>query len=223
MTRHPPTTMALCLILAGVALAAAAPQHTPLFRPEALGQLEPPDRDEWQRPDRIMDVLGVGDGSVVADLGAGNGYFTIRLAKRVGPNGTVFAEDIQRQMIEAITRRVDKIGLKNVRTVLGTANDPRLPKPVDAVLIVGAYPEMQQPIVLLRNVAKSLKPTGLIGIVDFKKDGGGPGPPMEDRPDPEVVIGQARAAGLVLRSRETFLRYQYMLVFEQPRRLSASD
>jgi ubiquinone/menaquinone biosynthesis C-methylase UbiE len=218
MTRYPATTMALCLILAGVALAAAAPQHTRLFRPEDLGQLEPPDRDEWQRPDRIMDVLGVGDGSVVADLGAGNGYFTIRLAKRVGPNGTVFAEDIQRQMIEAITRRVDKIGLKNVITVRGTATDPRLPKPVDAVLIVGAYPEMAQPIVLLRNVAKSLKPKGLIGIVDFKKDGGGPGPPMEDRPDPEVVIGHARAAGLVLRSRETFLRYQYMLVFERPRR-----
>jgi predicted methyltransferase len=218
MKRHPRSTAALCLILAGVALAAAAPQHTRLFRPEDLGQLEPPDRDEWQRPDRIMDALGVGDGSVVADLGAGSGWFTIRLAKRVGPNGTVFAEDIQHQMIGAITRRVEKIGLKNVRTVLGTPNDPRLPKPVDAVLIVDTYHEMEQPIVLLRNVANSMKPTGLIGIVDFKKDGGGPGPAMEERVDPEVVIGHARAAGLVLRSRETFLKYQYMLVFERPRR-----
>jgi ubiquinone/menaquinone biosynthesis C-methylase UbiE len=206
----------LWLILASVTL--AAQQHTRLFRPEDLGQLEPPDRDEWQRPDRIMDALGVGDGSVVADLGAGNGYFTIRLAKRVGPNGIVFAEDVQRQMIEAITRRVDKIGLKNVITVRGTTTNPRLPKPVDAVLIVGAFHEMEQPMVLLGNVAKSLKPTGLVGIVDFKKDGGGPGPVMEERPDPEVVIGHARAAGLVLRSRETFLRYQYMLVFEHPRR-----
>lgn len=216
MTRHPATTAALWLILASVML--AAQQHTRLFRPEDLGQLEPPDRDEWQRPDRIMDALGVGDGSVVADLGAGNGYFTIRLAKRVGPNGIVFAEDVQRQMIEAITRRVDKIGLKNVITVRGTTTNPRLPKPVDAVLIVGAFHEMEQPMVLLGNVAKSLKPTGLVGIVDFKKDGGGPGPVMEERPDPEVVIGHARAAGLVLRSRETFLRYQYMLVFEHPRR-----
>jgi len=165
-----------------------------------------------------MDALGVADGSVVADLGAGNGYFTIRLAKRVGPNGIVFAEDVQRQMIEAITRRVDKIGLKNVITVRGTVTNPRLPKPVDAVLIVGAFHEMDQPIVLLGNVAKSLKPTGLVGIVDFKKTGGGPGPAMEERPDPEVVIARARAAGLVLRSRETFLRYQYMLVFERPPR-----
>ncbi len=216
MTRHPVTMVALCLILAGVTL--AAQQHTRLFRPEDLGQLEPPDRDEWQRPDRIMDALGVGDGSVVADLGAGNGYFTIRLATRVGRNGTVFAEDVQHQMIGAITRRVEKIGLKNVKTVLGVSTDPRLPKPVDAVLIVGAFHEMDQPIVLLGNVAKKLKPTGLVGIVDFKKDGGGPGPAMEDRPDPEVVIGHARAAGLVLRSRETFLRYKYMLVFEHPRR-----
>ena len=94
-------------------------------------------------------------------------------------------------MIEAITRRVEKIGLKNVTTVLGTPTDARLPKPVDAVLIVDAYHEMEQPIVLLRNVAKSLKPNGRIGIVDFKKDGGGPGPAMEERVDPEVVIGDA--------------------------------
>jgi len=218
MTRHPATTAALLLILAGLTLAAAAPQqHTRLFRPEDLGQLEPPDRDEWQRPDRIMDALGVGDGSVVADLGAGSGYFTIRLAIRVGRNGTVFAEDVQHQMIGAITRRVEKIGLTQVTTVLGTQSDSRIPKPVDAVLIVDTYREMEQPIVLLRNLAGKLKPNGLIGIVDFKKDGGGPGPAIEERVDPEVIIGHARAAGLALRSRETFLKYQYMLVFEHPR------
>jgi ubiquinone/menaquinone biosynthesis C-methylase UbiE len=164
-----------------------------------------------------MDALGVGDGSVVADLGAGSGYFTIRLAIRVGRNGTVFAEDVQHQMIGAITRRVEKIGLTQVTTVLGTQSDSRIPKPVDAVLIVDTYREMEQPVVLLRNLAGKLKPNGLIGIVDFKKDGGGPGPAIEERVDPEVIIGHARAAGLALRSRETFLKYQYMLVFEHPR------
>jgi ubiquinone/menaquinone biosynthesis C-methylase UbiE len=162
-----------------------------------------------------MDALGVGDGSVVADLGAGSGWFTIRLADRVGPNGRVYAEDIQPQMIDSIRRRVGKIGLKNVTTVLGTPNDPMLPGPVDAVLIVDAYYEIAQPVVLLRNVARSLKPSGRIGIVNFTKEGGGPGPRMEDRVDPERVIRDAQAAGLVLRSRETFLRYQYMLVFEK--------
>jgi ubiquinone/menaquinone biosynthesis C-methylase UbiE len=209
----------LAVIALVVALAQAVPaaQHTRLFRPEDLGELEPPDRDEWQQPDRIMDALGVGDASVVADLGAGSGWFTIQLARRVGPNGHVFAEDIQRPMVLAIKIRVDRIGLKNVTTVLGTSNDPRLPVAVDAVLIVDAYHEMEQPVALLRNVATKLKPTGRIGIVDFKKDGGGPGPAMEERVEPEAVIRDAQAAGLVLRSRENFLKYQYMLVFEKPR------
>jgi ubiquinone/menaquinone biosynthesis C-methylase UbiE len=209
----------LILILAAVALAQTAPaaQHTRLFRPEDLGQLEQPDRDEWQRPDKIMDALGVGEGSVVADLGAGSGWFTIRLAGRVGPNGAVYAEDIQHQMIDAIKRRVAKIGLKNVTYVLGTPSDPGLPSPVDAVLIVDTYHEMEQPVVLLRKVAASLKPAGRIGIVDFTKDGGGPGPAMEDRVDPERVVRDAQAAGLALRSREAFLKYQYMLVFEKQR------
>lgn len=208
------------LVAAALAVASAVPaaQHTRLFRPEDLAELEPPDRDEWQRPDKIMDALGVGEASVVVDLGAGSGWFTIHLADRVGPNGFVFAEDVQRQMIQAIKVRVDRLGLKNVTTVLGTATDPGFPVPVDAVLIVDAFHEMEQPVVLLRNVALKLKPTGRIGIINFTKDGGGPGPPMEDRVDPEEVIRDAQAAGLVLRSRETFLKYQYMLVFEKPRK-----
>jgi hypothetical protein len=101
--------------------------------------------------------------------------------------------------------------------VLGTANDPRLPVAVDAVLIVDAYHEMEQPVLLLRNVARHLKATGRVGIVQATKEGGGPGPAMEERVDPEVIIRDAKAAGLVLRSRENFLKYQYMLVFEKPR------
>lgn len=212
--------LALGVMLAAAATTAVFPtaQHTRLFRPEDLGELEGPDRDEWQSPDRIMDALGVGEGVVVADLGAGSGWFTIRLAGRVGPNGLVYAEDIQSQMIDSIDRRVKRLGLTNVRTVLGRPNDPRLPPAsVDAVLIVDSYHEMAQPVALLKNVARSLKPNGRIGIVNFTKDGGGPGPAVEDRVDPERVIADARAAGLALRSRETFLKYHYMLVFETPR------
>jgi ubiquinone/menaquinone biosynthesis C-methylase UbiE len=218
MTRTRRALLAVLALGGLLAAAEAAAQHTPLFRPEDLGELEAPDRDEWQRPDKIMDALGVGEASVVADLGAGSGWFTIRLANRVGPNGKVFAEDIQRPMIQAIKARVERMGLKDrVTTVLGTAEDARLPQPVDAVLIVDAFHEMESPVLLLRNVAKSLKPKGRIGIVQHTKDGGGPGPAMDERVDPEVVIRAAQAAGLVLRSRETFLKYQYMLVFEHPR------
>jgi ubiquinone/menaquinone biosynthesis C-methylase UbiE len=202
------------LIVVAVAAAPLAAQHARLFPPQDLGLLEGPDRDAYQRPDQIMDALLIGDGSTVADLGAGGGWFTVRLARRVGPKGIVYAEDIQPQMIQAIERRVDREGLKNVRTVLGTPTDPKLPEgSLDALLIVDAYHEMEQPVTLLRNVAKSLKPSGVIGIVNYKKDGGGPGPAMEERVDPEKVIRDAGAAGLELRKRENFLRYQYLLTF----------
>jgi ubiquinone/menaquinone biosynthesis C-methylase UbiE len=197
--------------------AVVSAQHARLFPPEYLGQLEGPDRDAWQRPDQIMDALQIGENSVVADLGAGGGWFTVRLAHRVGPNGRVYAEDIQPQMIESIQRRRDREGLLNVETVLGTAVDPKLPAgSLDAVLIVDAYHEMEQPVALLKNVAKALKPGGTIGIVNFKKDGGGPGPDMDERVDAEKVVDDARAAGLELRKRENFLRYQYLLTFGLP-------
>ena len=159
-----------------------------------------------------MDALLIGEDSVVADLGAGGGWFTIRLARRA-VNGRVYAEDIQREMIEAMNRRVEREGLKNVRFILGTATDPALPEPVDAVLLVDTYNEIEAPVALLRNVAKSLKPNGRLGIVDYTKVGGGPGPAMEERVDPERVIRDAQAAGLRLHSRPNFLRYQYLLIF----------
>ena len=160
-----------------------------------------------------MDRLLIAEGSTVADLGAGGGWFTMRLANRVGPNGTVYAEDVQPQMIDAITRRTARAGLRNVKTVLGTASDPRLPAPVDAALFNDSYHEVEHPVVILGNVASALKPNGRIGIVEFRKDGLGPGPPMEERVDPEQVIRDAGAAGLRLVSRENFPRYLYLLVF----------
>jgi ubiquinone/menaquinone biosynthesis C-methylase UbiE len=204
------TAMLVVFAAAGPGVAA---QHGRLFPPEDLGLLEGPDRDAYQRPDRIMDELGIGEGSVVADLGAGGGWFTVRLAYRVGRSGRVYAEDIQPQMIEAIKRRVAREQLANVTPIMGKPADPDLPAPVDAVLIVDAYAEMVDPVTLLRNVARSLKPQGRIGIVNFRKDGHGPGPPMDERVDPERVIRDAEAAGLQLLSRPQFLRYQYMLVF----------
>ena len=108
--------------------------HGRLFLPSDLGLLDAPDRDLWQRPDQIMDAMGIADASVVADIGAGSGWFTIRLARRVGPRGLVYAEDVQKEMINAISRRVSREGLPNVRPVLGLKNDPRLPaEALDAV------------------------------------------------------------------------------------------
>ena len=203
----------LLIVMAALTALSAQTHHGRLFAPQDLGLLEAPDREAWQKPDQIMDALGVADGGTVADLGAGGGWFTIRLARRVGPNGVVYAEDIQRLMIEAIARRVQKEGLQNVRTVLGAKDDPRLPAgSLDAVLIVDAFHEMDEPVALLRNAARALKPQGLIGIIDFKEGEGGPGPAPEERVAPGVILETATAAGLKLVRRELFLTYQYFLV-----------
>jgi SAM-dependent methyltransferase len=211
--------VAACLLAAAAAGAGAqtpAP-HGKLFAPQDLGLLEGPDRDLWQMPDQIMDTLGIAEGSAVADIGAGGGWFTIRLARRVGANGIVYAEDIQPQMLESTMRRVRREGLGNVERVLGTAEDARLPAGrLDAVLIVDTYHELENPEALLRNIARSLKPQGRVGVVDFKRDGLGPGPALEDRVDPDEVVRDAEAAGLRLVRRETFLPYQFLLVFSRP-------
>ena len=146
-----------------------------------------------------MDELRIAEGSIVADLGAGGGWFTIRLARRVGPNGLVYAEDIQPQMIDATRRRAQHERLTNVRTVLGTPTDPRLPRKIDAVLIVDAYHEIEDPVVLLKNVLHSLNPQGRVGVVGYLPGGGGPGPAPEERVAPETVVKAAEAAGLSFR------------------------
>jgi len=205
------TASALAL---GVPVVGQQPTQHRLFPPENLIILEGPDRDEWQQPDRIMDALGIADGSKVADIGAGGGWFTIRLAHRVQVNGLVYAEDVQGEMLDSISRRVTDLRLANVRMVLGTADDPRLPAGLDAALMVDLYPQVTERITFLRNVAKALAPDGRLGIVDFKTDGaGGPGPPVDQRLAADVVKRDAAQAGLRLTKEETFLRYQYLLIF----------
>jgi ubiquinone/menaquinone biosynthesis C-methylase UbiE len=203
-------------------LAAQTPQTPPkppspsgrLFPPQDLGLLEAPDRDIWQRPDQIMDALAIADASVVADVGAGSGWFTVRLARRVGPNGIVYAEDVQQEMLNAISRRVEREGFTNVRPIRGEGSDPRLPAgKLDAILIVDTYNEIEDRVTMFRNLATALKPQGRIGVVDFTLKGGGPGPPMEERVDPQTVVRDAATAKLRLISQEFFLPYEYFLTF----------
>ena len=185
-----------------------------LFPPSDLGLLDAPDRDLWQRPDQIMDAMGIADASVVADIGAGSGWFTIRLARRVGPQGKVYAEDVQKEMIAAIRRRVTREGLANVEAVLGLNNDPRLPaNALDAILVVDAYHEVENRVAMLASLARALKPQGRIGVVDFKLDGTGPGPSPDERVSPDAVVKDAAEAGLRLIRQEPFLQYQYFLIF----------
>ena len=187
-----------------------------LFPPSDLGLLDAPDRDLWQRPDLIMDAMGIADGSVVADIGAGSGWFTIRLARRVGPRGMVFAEDVQQEMINAISRRVSREGFNNVKLVVGSFSDPKLrAQSLDAALMVDSFHEVDaiHRVTMLANLGKALKPQGRLGIVDFRLDGTGPGPAPEERVSSDVVIEAAQKAGLKLIRQEPFLEYQYFLIF----------
>ena len=190
-----------------------APRQGGLFPATDLGLLESPDRAAWQKPELIMDALRIAEKATVADIGAGAGFFTVRLARRVGPNGIVYAEDIQQEMLESIKRRVSREGLNNVVTRLGTDTNANLPKgALDAVLVVDVYQEVQEAssrIGLLRHLADTLKPNGRIGIVNYKPGEGGPGPPQ--RLERSVVEAEVRAAGLRVLDGVT-LPFQYLLV-----------
>ena len=209
---------------AGAQESPSASRQEKLFPVTDLGLLESPDRAAWQQPDLIMDKLNIAEGDTVADIGAGSGFFTVRLARRVGPDGIVYAEDIQPPMLESIKRRVSRERLINSRrgaryaeviTRLGTDTDAKLPKgTLDAVLVVDVYQEVEAAesrVSFLRHLADALKPHGRIGIVNYKPGDAGPGPEPQRRLDRAVVEAEVRAAGLRVVDRAT-LPFQYMLV-----------
>jgi len=134
-------------------------------------------RDAWQQPDRVMDALGIKAGSAVGDIGAGGGYFTFHLAKRVGPTGKVYAEDILEEEVKKIRERAEDEKLRQIEAILGAKDDPKLPaEKLDAVLIVNAYHEMREHDAMLRAVFRALKPSGLLAIIDAPAQ---PGEPRE--------------------------------------------
>ena len=193
----------------------ARSQHGRLFPPQDLGLLEAPDRDEWQRPQQILDALGVADASVVADVGAGSGWFTVRLARRVGPNGLVYAQDVQPEMLAAITRRVQREGLRNVRPVLGRGSDPA------AAGGARSTPCWWSASCTRSTIASSCSPTwpgrssrgDAWGSWISGRAIRGPDrrPPTGFRPP--QIDAEATRAGLRLLREETFLPFQYFLIF----------
>ena len=139
-----------------------------------LSIFETPDRDKKLEIDRVMDLLKIAPGKTVADIGAGSGWFTVRAARRVGPGGTVVAEDINSQAIHFIEDRTRKEQLGNVRTLLGVPDDPRLPPAsVDAVLLLKVYHEIAHPVPFMRDVRAALRPGGRVGVIDRNGNGSG--------------------------------------------------
>lgn len=182
-------------------------------------------RDAWQRPEEVMDALGIQAGTVVADVGSGDGYFSFHLARRVGAGGRVYAVDIDQDALDKLRREADKEGLEQIEIIRGATDDPRLPpESVDVVLVVNAYHEMRDYDAMLAGFYRALRPGGRLAIID---GGIEPGQPRDDyfsrhRVPKEVVREEAERAGFVFAREEPgFTRARdnrlfYFLVFERP-------
>jgi SAM-dependent methyltransferase len=137
-----------------------------------LSIFESPGRDERLQINRVMDILGITAGKTVADIGAGSGWFTVRAARRVGETGAVYAVDINPEAIRYIDGRTQKEKLRNVKTILGKADDPLLPNDaIDAVLLLKTYHEVADPVALFRKLHASLRADAKIGIIDRNGNG----------------------------------------------------
>jgi predicted methyltransferase len=128
-------------------------------------------RESEEQPERALDLIGIEPGSVVADVGAGSGYMTVRLSKRVGPSGTVLANDLQSTLLTTIRDKVRALGLTNVKTIQGTESDARLPEGgVDLALLFDVYHEFREPQLMLRSIRRALKPNGRLVVVEYRKE-----------------------------------------------------
>jgi SAM-dependent methyltransferase len=194
-----------------------AQQERPTSTPYSgdLSIFEYPDRDKKLQIDRVMKLLKIEKGSRVADIGAGSGWFTVRAAKRVGPSGTVFAEDINPKAIDYIEARAKKEDLPEVKTVLGAPDDPKLPAAAaDAVLMLKVYHEIAEPVVFMKRLRGSLKPNSLVGIIDRNGNGSG-----TDHGIPQAVVeremGEAGFREVKMYDFTKADGQDYFLIFEQ--------
>ena len=170
-----------------------------------------PKRDAWQMPARVIETLAVKGGMSVADIGAGTGYFSMRLAK-VSPGLTVYAADIEPAMVEHLRQRAAAEKLTNVVPVLAGTASPNLPKPVDVVLIVDTYHHIGDRVAYFRALKTSLTPSGSVAIIDFRKDSP-EGPPVEFRFTVEQIENEMKQAGYRLDAKYDFLPRQHFLIF----------
>jgi SAM-dependent methyltransferase len=176
-------------------------------------QFDDPNRDAWQKPDEVLDALQLTPKTIVADLGAGTGYFSALIAKRV-PQGKVFAVDVEPDMLRHLEERKHQQHLPVLQPVQASANAANLPEPVDLVLVVDTYHHIDGRTTYFAKLGQSLRPNGRLAIIDFKMDAP-EGPPPEFRMAPEKVTEEIEAAGYQLITTHRFLPRQFFLVFQR--------
>lgn len=173
-----------------------------------------PARDAWQKPAEVVRYLGLGEGDVVADIGAGTGYFIAHLSEAVGETGTMLAVDVETALIEHMTARAAEAGATNVRTILADFDDPKLPEAgVDCVLIVDTWHHINARVDYLGKLARALRPEGRVVVIDFHEGELPVGPPPGHKLSREHVVAEFEEAGWTLDREGDLLPYQYLLVF----------
>jgi SAM-dependent methyltransferase len=220
------TSTLAAVVVATIAVLAQSPGVHPLSGRQFAGVmgyqgaawLDREERDVEEAPDRALDAIGIAKGSTVADVGAGSGYMTMRMARRVGPEGRVFATDIQPQMLAMLRERLQKERITNVTPVQGAVDDPRLPADtLDLILLVDVYHEFSQPQQMLRGMRAALKPGGRLVLLEYKKED----PSIPIRLEHKMTVAEAKleveAEGFRLARVGNELPRQHILVFEKPK------
>ncbi len=213
------------LVILAALVASATPTlaqhgHQPMHRhfsdAERWAQVfDDPARDKWQKPDQVVAALTLAPDARVADIGSGTGYFSVRLARAV-PEGTVYGADLEPDMVRYLNARAEKEKLANLASHVAAPDDPKLPAPVDLVLVVDTYHHVGARAQYFAKLRETLRPGGRVAIIDFKLDSP-TGPPPAGRIAPAQVEQEMTQAGYRRIAAHEFLPYQYFLVFAPAR------
>jgi ubiquinone/menaquinone biosynthesis C-methylase UbiE len=188
----------------------------PVMGVGGAGWLERSERDSEEAPDAALDALGLEKGMIVGDVGAGTGYFSLRMARRVGPEGKVYSNDVQPEMLEKLRANAARAKLGNIETVLGSEADPKLPRnELDLVLLVDVYHEFSRPQEMLQHIRASLKPTGRLVLLEYRKED----PAVPIRPEHKMSVAEVKteveAEGYKLDKVIETLPRQHIIIFKK--------
>ena len=207
--------LALGLLLAAPAASAPAPEHSGGDVARMIERFEDPERRAWQKPLQVLDALGLREGEVVADIGAGSGYFTGLLSVQVGQTGKVYAVDVEQQMLDHIKTRFDVS--PDVVYVLADPDDPGLPEEgIDLILMVNTWHHIEKRPKYLKKLAAALNPDGRFALIDFREGDLPVGPPADHKLARDQVLREFEKGKWTLAADYVMLPYQYFLVFYPP-------
>src|SRR5271170_1492059 len=188
----------------------------PVMGAAGAGWLDRPERETEEAPDRALDLLNLRAGMIVADVGAGTGYMSLRMARRIGPTGKVYANDLQPEMLQKLRAKSQREKLSNIETVQGTERDPKLPpNTMDLVLLVDVYHEFSAPQAMLAGIRKSLKPDGRLVLLEYRKED----PAVPIRPEHKMSVTEVKteveAEGYKLDQVIEKLPRQHIIIFRK--------